>query len=143
MYEEEKKKITISSRYCLRANHIYSLIVFFLHTHISLRNDAIIQDYYYAGMRMKMTIDRRWIPGRGGEKERKKKWRRHNFLPLFESSRRPSNRSARLIKKEKKSFRMQAHPTRSEEIRICSQGRWFEEKRAGSLGNEASSWTKK
>lgn len=94
MYEEKKKKkITISSRYCLRANHIYSLIVFFLHTHISLRNDAIIQDYYYAGMRMKMTIDRRWIPGRGGEKERKKERKNGDDTTFFRCSSRVEGRA--------------------------------------------------
>lgn len=93
MYEEKKKKnndlfAVLSSR----QSYIF-FNCFFLHTHISLRNDAIIQDYYYAGMRMKMTIDRRWIPGRGGEKERKKERKNGDDTTFFRCSSRVEGRA--------------------------------------------------
>lgn len=67
------------------------------------------------------------------KKRKRKKWRRQlSSVVRFEKpSRRPSNRSARWIKKKK--IFPDAGTSRRSEIRICSQGRWFEEKRAGSL----------
>lgn len=66
------------------------------------------------------------------KKRKRKKWRRQlSSVVRFEKpSRRPSNRSARWIKKK---IFPDAGTSRRSEIRICSQGRWFEEKRAGSL----------
>lgn len=68
------------------------------------------------------------------KKRKRKKWRRQlSSVVRFEKpSRRPSNRSARWIKKKK--IFPDAGTSRRSEIRICSQGRWFEETRRISRG---------
>lgn len=67
------------------------------------------------------------------KKRKRKKWRRQlSSVVRFEKpSRRPSNRSARWIKKKKKSFRMQAHPEGRRLGSVPKDGGL--KKRAGSL----------